>query len=206
MPLDMARRAAIPLPAPRSAAAGGRRSETRQEFSPRSQSGTSRRSRRGKRPPPGRGRAGDRSPWSSWRRRSSPGSRAVGLASEAWLEAAARRASGRPRIMPGQDSGAGPGRSFRHREGMGEPAAAKSRQRPSEGLAGHMAKRGKRDSPARVKVRKRRDAEGERSPRARAGRKGANEGDGRIATVMSSDESQELTIDPVGPWISGARP
>jgi hypothetical protein len=130
----------------------------------------------------------------------------AGLASEARLEAAARRAAVDPGSCRGQDSGAAQRRSFRHREGMGEPPAAESRQQGSEGLAGHMAKRGKRDSPARVKVRKRRDAEGERSPRARAGRKGANEGDGGIATVMSSDERQKLTIDPVGPWISGARP
>jgi hypothetical protein len=63
MPLDMARRAAIPLPASRSAAAGGRRSETRREFRPRSRSGTSRRSRASrKEATPGRGRAGDRNP------------------------------------------------------------------------------------------------------------------------------------------------
>jgi hypothetical protein len=60
MPLDMARRAAIPLPAPRSAAAGGRRSETRQEFSARSQSGTRRRS-----PLAERGHAGSRPSWRS---------------------------------------------------------------------------------------------------------------------------------------------
>ena len=71
--------------------AGGRRSETRGEFSPRSQSGTSRRSRRGTRPPPGRGRAGDRSLWSS-ADREGKGSRASGreppTASEARLEPA----------------------------------------------------------------------------------------------------------------------
>ena len=121
MPLDMARRAAIPLPAPRSAAAGGRRSETRQEFSPRSQSGTSRRSplaERGRRPvavelaigePPSWGRVGGRArgreprgwlPRPGWK--PPPGGRAVD-----------------PGSCRGQDSGAGPGRSFRHREGMG---------------------------------------------------------------------------------------
>ena len=114
--------------------------------------------------------------------------------------------SGRPRIMPGARLRRGSRAVIPPSGGLAESAAAETRQRLSEGLAGHMAKRGKRDSPARVKVRKRRDAEGERSPRARAGRKGANEGDGRIATVMSSDESLKLTIDPVRPWISGARP
>ena len=205
----MARRAAIPLPVPRSAAAGGVGARPGKSLAPDRSRGQAGGSAHGKRPPPGRGRAGGggrslRS-WIEF---------AVGLVVESRGAgfrgpAGSRRleGSGRPRSCRGQDSGAGPGRSFRHREGI-----AGSRRRPKavsgllKGLAGHMAKSGKRDSPARVKVRKRRDAEGERSPRARAGRKGANEGDGGIATVMSSDKSQELTIDPVGPWISGARP
>ncbi len=91
-PLDMARRAAIPLLAPRSAAAGGRRSETRQEFSPRSHSGqagglaaeeAAARSRSSWR----------RSPWSSWRRPSSPWSRAAdGLLKPGWKPPPGRRA------------------------------------------------------------------------------------------------------------------
>ncbi len=202
-PLDMARRAAIPLLAPRSAAAGGRRSETRQEFSPRSHSGqagglaaeeAAARSRSSWR----------RSPWSSWRRPSSPWSRAAdGLLKPGWKPPPGRRA-----VDPGSYRGKTQARVQGGHSALGRAMGSRrlqSRRRPSEGLAGHMAKRGKRDSPARVKVRKRRDAEGERSPRARARRKGANEGDGRTATVMSSDESQELTMDPVGSSISGAR-
>jgi hypothetical protein len=125
MPLDMARRAAIPLPAPRSAAAGGRRSETRREFSPRSRSGTSRRSRASRK---------EAAAWSrsSWRRRSSPGSRAAELASEARLEAAARRASGRPLIQAEARLRRGSRAVIPPSGGLAEPAAAESRQRGSE--------------------------------------------------------------------------
>jgi MerR family transcriptional regulator, copper efflux regulator len=70
MPLDMARRAAIPLPAPRSAAAGGGvgARPSRSLAPDRSRDKQQAAHPRGKRPPPGRGRAGDRSPWSSCRK------------------------------------------------------------------------------------------------------------------------------------------
>ena len=55
---------------------------------------------------------------------------------------------------------------------MGEPPRPKAGSGLLKGLAGHMAKSGKLDSPARVKVRKRRDAEGERSPKGEGRAKG----------------------------------
>jgi hypothetical protein len=81
----------------------------------------------------------------------------AGLASEARLEAAARRASGRPVIKPGQDSGAAQRRSFRHREGWGgSQAAVESRQRGSEdrgeGMGGRQGRAGRRSGPGRQRV------------------------------------------------------
>ena len=141
----MARRAAIPLPAPRSAAAGGRRSETRQEFSARSQSGTSRRSRCTE-----RHRAVAVEPAIGARCR--VGGRARGrepavLASEAWLEAAARRAAVDPGSCRGKTSGAVQGRSVRHREGMGSrrtPKPVSDLLRAWRGMGGAGGRAGRR--------------------------------------------------------------
>ena len=121
----MARRAAIPLPAPRSAAAGGRRSETRQEFSARSQSGTSRRSRCTERhcavavePAIGaRCRVGGRA----------RGREPAVLASEAWLEAAARRAA----VDPGSCRGKTQARSKGAQSAIGRAWGAGERRNPS---------------------------------------------------------------------------
>ena len=143
MPLDMARRAAIPLPAPRSAAAGGRRSETRQEFSARSQSGTRRRS-----PLAERGHAGSRPSWRSGDAGgcTSPqnsGGLGVELAVEPGVEsrgagfrgpAGSRRPEG-SRSTPDHAAGKTQARVravIPPSGGHGEPANAESRRRGSE--------------------------------------------------------------------------
>jgi hypothetical protein len=50
-----------------------------------------------------------------------------------------RREGSQPPIMPRARLRRDQGRSFRHREGNGEPADAKSRQRPSLSLGGLLA-------------------------------------------------------------------